>query len=86
MKNTHKHKWQAYGGCDTNPGCFDRGNGNMIFVSHCAGCGKIKVFGTNYAGQGSDWKHVYASVDEYLRELWPEDYRRTKAAQAPRAS
>jgi hypothetical protein len=54
----------------------------MIFASHCAGCGKVKVAGTNYAGQGRDWRHVYASVDEYLRELWPEEYRRTKAAQA----
>ena len=66
----HVHEWQAYGGCATNPGCFDRGNGNMIFVSSCA-CGKVKVAGTNYAGRGNDWKHIYASVNAYLQALWP---------------
>jgi hypothetical protein len=43
----------------------------MIFVSSCATCGKVKVVGTNYAGRGNDWKHIYASVNAYLQALWP---------------
>jgi hypothetical protein len=42
----------------------------MIFVSSCT-CGKVKVVGTNYAGRGNDWKHIYASVNAYLQALWP---------------
>jgi hypothetical protein len=67
----HTHKWQAFGGCDSNPGCFERGNGNMIFASRCDCCGKVKVAGTNYAGQGRDWKRIYESVEAYLKDLWP---------------
>ena len=66
----HAHKWEDFGGCRENPGCFDLGNGNMIFVSHCDGCGKVKVVGTNYAGRGDDWKKIYATRDEYIREVW----------------
>jgi len=63
----HRHQWESYGGCDSNPGCFDLGHGDMIFVKHCVRCGRVVVRGTNYAGQGPDWKQSFASVDDYLR-------------------
>ena len=66
----HRHKWERYGGCKENPGCFDRGNGTMIFVSRCA-CGFVRVLGTNYAGRGRDWKRMFASVADYMGAMWP---------------
>lgn len=65
----HRHQWQPLGGIETNPGCFDRGNGNMIFVALCK-CGKVRVEGTNYAGRGADWKRMYASKEEYMHKVW----------------
>jgi hypothetical protein len=68
----HSHKWQRFGGCKENPGCFDRGNGNMIFVSRCDACGKVRVIGTNYAGRGPESKRIYDSSAEYTKAVWGE--------------
>jgi hypothetical protein len=73
---THKHEWKAYGGCDSNPGCWDLGHGNMIFVKHCKVCDRVAVRGTNYAGQRGDWRHSFATPAEYLRHYHPEEWRR----------
>jgi cytochrome c5 len=68
---THRHKYSALGGCVENPGCFDLGGGDMIFVSSCQICGRVKLCGTNYAGRRRDWKKSYPSVAAYMKAEWP---------------
>lgn len=55
------HKWQASGGCDSNPGVWDNGNGGIEYVSVCSHCGLTRTRGSDYTGQrpGNTFGPIY---------------------------
>ena len=56
-----RHKWQPFGGCDTNPGVYDSGNGGMIYQDLCVHCGLIRERGKDYTGSrpGNTYGPIY---------------------------
>jgi hypothetical protein len=62
------HEWAASGGCSENPGCFDSGNGGLIFKERCAKCGAIRRCGEDYTGERPgndfDWRYTWPNSQE----------------------
>ena len=66
----HDHEWTSEneGGCDQNPGCWDTGNGSMVFVDHCKICGMKRRHVSKYANQincEADDTYTYEDDPEY---------------------
>jgi len=55
-----RHKWQPFGGCDSNPGVWDR-NGGIVYVDKCVHCGLIRKRGEDYTGHrpSNNWGPIY---------------------------
>lgn len=60
-----RHQWVSSGGCVENPGCFDNGNGGMVYVQECRKCGATRSRGSDYTGcrPGNNFPWTYTWND-----------------------
>jgi Rieske Fe-S protein len=62
-----RHKFiRAWWGCKENPGCWDNGNGALVYVDVCRHCGCQRREVRSYCGRDHDNAVTYKAPDPDL--------------------